>query len=55
MLKSAIILQKLREDLEKAGFVENSYDPHIAHKIVDGSQIMVTWHVDDVKLAHKNG
>ena len=34
------------------GFVVNPYDPCVANKMVNGSQMTVTWHVDDLKLSH---
>ena len=39
-------------DLEKVGFVVNPYDPCVANKVVDGSQMTVVWHVDDLKISH---
>ena len=44
---------KLRKDLEDSGFVVNPYDPCVANKEVRGSQITVVWHVDDMKISHK--
>ncbi|KAL7531353.1 LOW QUALITY PROTEIN: hypothetical protein ACHAWF_003734 [Thalassiosira exigua] len=32
----------------------NPYDPHVANKTASGSQLTVTWHVDDLKISHKN-
>ena len=32
----------------------NPYDPCVANKIVNGSQMTVTWHVDDLKVSHKD-
>ena len=32
----------------------NPYEPCIANKMVNGSQITVTWHVDDHKISHKD-
>ena len=34
------------------GFEVNPYDPCVANKIVDGTQMTVCWHVDDLKLSH---
>ena len=53
MLQSALLFyKKLRRDLEKVGFVVNPYDPCVANKVVDGSQMTVVWHVDDLKILH---
>ena len=30
------------------------YDPCVANKMIDGSQFTIVWHVDDLKLSHKN-
>ncbi len=55
MLKSALwFYEKLRDDLEADGFVINDYDPSVANKIVNGTQMTVTWHVDDLKVSHKD-
>jgi hypothetical protein len=43
------------KDLKEFGFELNPYDPCVANKIVDGTQMTVTWHVDDLKVSHKNG
>ena len=56
MLKSALIFyNKLRGDLESAGFKINLYDPCVANKMMNGSQMTITWHVKDVKISHKDG
>jgi hypothetical protein len=55
MLKSALLFyKKLVGDLEGAGFKLNPYDPCVANKIVNGTQMTVIWHVDDLKISHKN-
>ena len=35
------------------GFEINPYDPCVANKMINGSQMTVTWHVDDLKISHK--
>ena len=53
LLKSALLFyRKLWGDLSSLGFVVNPYDPCVANKDVDGSQMTVCWHVDDLKLSH---
>jgi hypothetical protein len=56
LLQSALLFyKKLRGELEEYGFEVNPYDPCVANKIVNGSQMTVTWHVDDLKVSHKDG
>ena len=35
------------------GFEVNPYDPCVANKMVNGSQMTKCWHVDDLKVSHK--
>jgi hypothetical protein len=35
------------------GFTVNPYDPCVATKTVQGSQMTICWHVDDLKISHK--
>ena len=54
MLKSTLLLyKKLRYDLKEYGFQINPYDPCMANKQINGYQMMVIWHVDDLKASHK--
>ena len=54
LLRSALLFyKKLRGDLENMGFAINPYDPCVASKTVKGSQMTVTWHVDNFKISHK--
>ena len=47
MLKSALLFySKLRNDLIQEGFKVNLYDPCVANKQVNGSQMTIVWHVD---------
>ena len=53
LLKSALdFYNKLRTDLEHIGFKINPYDPCVANKLVNGKQMTVIWHVDDLKVSH---
>ena len=53
LLRSALLFyQKLVGDLEKNGFVLNPYDPCVANKTINGNQMTVCWHVDDLKVSH---
>ena len=52
-LKSALLFyKKLWGDLRDNGFVMNSYDPCVCNKVVNGTQMTITWHVDDLKISH---
>jgi hypothetical protein len=53
LLRSALLFyKKLVADLESDGFVLNPYDLCLANKVVDGKQVTVCWHVDDLKASH---
>ena len=55
MLIAALLLYKrLRSDLENMGFEINPYDPCVANKIVSGHHMTICWHLDDLKVSHKN-
>ena len=56
MLESSLkFYEQLRKDLKNAGFKVNPYDPCVANKIANGTQMTVTWHVDDLKVSHMEG
>jgi hypothetical protein len=53
LLRSALLFyNKLVADLEGDGFVLNPYDSCVANKVVNGKQMTVCWHVDDLKVSH---
>jgi hypothetical protein len=55
LLESAMLFYKrLTKDLTEFGFEINPYDPCVANKQVDGKQMTVSWHVDDLKVSHVN-
>jgi len=55
LLRSALLFyKKLVVDLEAYGFEINPYDPCVANKTVNGKQMTVVWHVDDLKVSHKD-
>ena len=55
MLKSALLFyRKLVADLQSVGFTLNPYDPCVANKLVNGKQLTVLWHVDDIIAAHED-
>jgi hypothetical protein len=54
MLASALLFyKKFASDLTRYGFVLNPYDPCVANKMVHDTQMNVSWHVDDLKVTHK--
>ena len=53
IMKVALLFYiKFVANLKIVGFELNPYDPYVANIIVDGAQITVFWHVDDLKLSH---
>ena len=53
MLRAALLFcNRLRSDLEEMGFEVNPYNPCVANKMVNGKQMAVCWHVDDLKESH---
>jgi Reverse transcriptase (RNA-dependent DNA polymerase) len=44
--------EKLSRKLQEWGFQCNEYDPCVANKTVNGKQLTVAWHVDDLKVSH---
>ena len=54
MLRSSMIFNnKLRSHLEEIGFEINPYDPCVKNMTINSSQMTVCWHVDDLKVSHK--
>jgi hypothetical protein len=55
LLRSSLLFYlKLKGDLESLGFEFNPYDPCTANKMIDGHQMTVVFHVDDLKVSHKD-
>ena len=55
LLQSALLFcKKLKKYLEAYGFVINPHDPCVADAMIESHQMMVTWHVDDIKASHKD-
>ena len=53
MLRDSLLFYKcLISNLEDRGFVVNPYDPCVANTMVDGVQMNMCWHVDDLKIYH---
>jgi hypothetical protein len=54
-LQAAILFWKdLTGVLKELGFTLNPYDRCVANKTVNGQQLTVIWHVDDLKISHKD-
>jgi hypothetical protein len=52
-IKSALLFyRKLVAELRNMGFEINPYNPCIAIKMINGTQMTVRWHVDDLTLSH---
>ena len=34
--------------------IHMTYDPCVANKVINGKQMTISWHVDDLKLSHKD-
>ena len=47
-------LKNISKDLEDYGFETNEYDPCVANKTVNGSQMAVLWNVYDLQVSHKD-
>ena len=55
MLRAALLSYKrLRSNMENMGFEVNPYDPCVANKMVNGHHMTICWHVDDLKVSHKD-
>lgn len=46
--------RKFTKSLLENGFKLNPYDPCVANKTVNGSQITICFHVDDCKISHRS-
>jgi hypothetical protein len=49
-----LFYKKFVEDLELKNFELNPYDPCITNKLIGGTQFIVVWHVDDIKMPHSD-
>ena len=55
MYKSALLFYlTLKSVLESNLFKINLYDPCMANKMMNGKQMTIVWHADDLKVSHKN-
>jgi hypothetical protein len=49
---TGLFWEKLTGKLLEWGFTANPYDPCVMTKIVEGTQLTVAWHIDDLKVSH---
>ena len=55
MMKSALLFyRKLVADLVSLGYDINPYDPCVANKNINGKQMTICWHVDDLFIGHED-
>ena len=52
MVYSLLYYCKFNKSLTSIWFEINPYDPCVANKVIDGSQMTIYFHVDDFKLNH---
>lgn len=55
MRNALLFYNKLVSDLTGNGFELNLYDPCMANKMINGHQMTVCWHVDDLNVSHTDG
>ena len=53
LLKSSLLFyKKLLSDSDLMGFELNPYDPCVTNKIKNGKQMMIIWHINNLKISH---
>ena len=53
IMKSTLLFyQKFVGALMTIGIELNPYDPCVANKTINGKQLTLVWHVDDIKASH---
>jgi hypothetical protein len=52
MRAARLFWEQLSKQLVDWGFTPNPYDSCVVNKMVDGKQLTVAWHVDDLKILH---
>jgi hypothetical protein len=53
LLGAILFYQKLSKQLTDWGYVQNNYDPCTFNKTINGEQVTIQFHVDDMKISHK--
>jgi hypothetical protein len=54
LLGAILFYEKLTKQLEEWGYEPNCYDRCTFNKMVNGNQITIQFHVDDLKISHKD-
>ena len=55
IMKAALLFyQHFIGNITTIGFKINPYDPCIMNKFVKGNQLMIMWHIDNLKVSHHN-
>jgi hypothetical protein len=54
LLGAILFYQKLSKQLTDWGYVQNDYDPCTFNKVMNGEQVTIQFHVDDLKILHKD-
>ena len=53
IMKAALLFcLKFVGDLMRIGFKLNPYDPCVANKTINGKQVTLVWHVDNIQASH---
>ena len=52
MHAALLYYRRFVKDILAIGFELNPYDACVANKMVDGKQLTIVWHVDDIKVSH---
>jgi hypothetical protein len=53
MMKSALLFyRKIVSEPREMGFEINPYNPCVANKMINGTQMTIRWHVDDLMMSH---
>ena len=54
MRASLLWYEKFVDSIKSIGFELNPYDPCVANKTINSTQCTVAWHIDDLKISHKD-
>jgi hypothetical protein len=53
LLGAILFYEKLSKQLIEWGYIQNNYDACTFNKVINGEQITIQFHVDDLKISHK--
>ena len=54
MVASLLYYCKFTKSLTSIGFEINPYNPCVANKVIEGSQLTMCFHIDDCKLSYRD-